>query len=1269
MNFLIPAYSYRLLLVAFFLTLFTLSSFAAQQTNPNVSAWERLLSNNVDDARKCFSENTKNPDPVIAGEAHRGLSETALFLGDYLEACRESILSFKADRDILKLTTRFGTLATFGRTSEGFQIKEGYEILQNLAGQPGPFCGEYQELLALRYLADGKISKAADIIHQMGSILNWKYIGPFENISNSGFSAEYPPEHEIDFTKTYTGKNYTSVTWHDLKTSPASGWIFMEDYTTEQNAVYYFYCTITSATIQQARLAFGASGTYAVFLNNTRVLADSVFHNTGNDTYIQNVTLHKGENTLLVKIGHEWGKYGSLLTPFSNFTLRFLDFQYQPLTGISVSANPAVIQAVNETKPADLQPQPLSDSIKAGLNECLLHNPGNIDAFLRLVRFYDYTDMTDENQSLVQNMLKKYPKSSLLHGLLYESLYRSKKYTEMKTEAHIAWTLCPGNYDTWSTELQTIAQSGDPQQILKFIEQSPFNCSGSFLGQVYSLIAYEKSEKKNEAVECLRTIEKRYPLYEEAQSILANTYLEQGNPAKAEKQWALYLDHDHANDKAYQALMTIAIKRGSLQKAIDIVEEGLRYKPNNALAYYSIANQFYLVKEYSKALQFIDSACAIMPADGDILNLRGTILQAKGDISLARNAFNNAIASTSDNFNAMENLRTLDKKPGLDSMAVLPDAGDVISKSASWSGRTNENGAILSYIKDILYYPSHSSKERTFLLVYLPTEHAVDLWKEYTIGLNGYYQTGTIARALTIKADGTQVTADRDNTQVVFKSLQPGDCILLEWTLNNYFSGEMSHQIWGSEYFRLSCPAFDQRLRFVTPVHDSIPFQVWGDSVVSSATSQNDYRITTFSRPPYLVSDSIQFTATDWPENPKVTYSTFTRWSQIVNWYNNMTEHMQNNTLELRALADSLLKGATTDMEKAGRIHRYITENIRYSYVPFRQSAWTPQKAGDVIATRMGDCKDMASLGRILLQKAGIPSDLVLVNTGEHQYIGHAFISPDFNHCIAACTIDGKRHFIDFTQKNGALFTLPPDDQAALGLVIHSGTTSPELLPYDNSDKNLSIRTIRATLDSNGTFKNTVFSTRTGLGAAGLRSFYRYLPVQKQKDELRKSFARDYPEISIDSLDITNLDTLSDTLGIMYAYTAKNTVTISGTTAIFPFNFPDKLMPGQFAVEEKRQIPADFSLSYLGASTQISHAELSIPAGWKPLNLPEPVKLACPFGTYAIEFKRNGNTITCDRHAVFSFNRLVQPGEYTLARDFLNGISKADAVQLVFFTK
>src|SRR5947208_708277 len=44
----------------------------------------------------------------------------------------------------------------------------------------------------------------------------WHCIGPFDNHDGLGFDTAYPPEREIDRSKTYAGKGNTKVRWEDF---------------------------------------------------------------------------------------------------------------------------------------------------------------------------------------------------------------------------------------------------------------------------------------------------------------------------------------------------------------------------------------------------------------------------------------------------------------------------------------------------------------------------------------------------------------------------------------------------------------------------------------------------------------------------------------------------------------------------------------------------------------------------------------------------------------------------------------------------------------------------------------------------------------------------------------------------------------------------------------------------------------------------------------------------------------------------------------------
>lgn len=59
-------------------------------------------------------------------------------------------------------------------------------------------------------------------------------------------------------------------------------------------------------------------------------------------------------------------------------------------------------------------------------------------------------------------------------------------------------------------------------------------------------------------------------------------------------------------------------------------------------------------------------------------------------------------------------------------------------------------------------------------------------------------------------------------------------------------------------------------------------------------------------------------------------------------------------------------------------------------------------KARDVLVNKIGDCKDVSTLGIAMLREVGITAHYVLVNSGDEERRGNIPPSIDFNHCIVA---------------------------------------------------------------------------------------------------------------------------------------------------------------------------------------------------------------------------------------------------------------------------
>lgn len=1244
--------------ILFFWLILTVNT--ALFSKENAEAWAFLIDNKPFEAEQIFKENIADPNGKKAGEAYRGLAAVNRFLGRSFQAMQMTFKSFLADRDTVLFDASWINSITFSRSWDGHTVRDGYEALEALTSVPSLMNGGHFSSLVERLVNDGKLKEARTLTGGMGIVRRFRMAGPFENVSGSGYKKEYPPEKEVDFDAVYEGKNGARIVWFPFYNSDPNGWVFTEYNYSSQNAALFYYTNVKSTVSGEFYLGFGASGTFKVFLNDNMVLADSVFRNTGTDVFIQKIRLFKGDNKLLIKIGHE--------SRFSNFLVRFMDGSGKAPSCVSYTDEAGSFRK-DSVPPENLLNSPLIERVENNLTKILSSNGYDIEAGLLLMDFYNTTEFTDEGQKLAKSFLQEYPASSIWHSLYSESLQRSRKITEAATQLKSAYKLCQYNSNAWDNELALLSSTASSRDVVDFIDNSPELFRNTPQALIAKFAHYMKNGNESEGLKVLERLEQEHSSNSLVIKLLATFYTNQGNIKKAEKLLRKLVKWQRSSEEGYSMLANLYMKMGQRKKAIKTYNESLKYAPNSTGYYYYLATLSFQLKDYKTAEENIEKALKIMPSSEQLLNLKGTILAAQNRTEEAVSVLENSIDYHYDNFSAWEQILKLKGKKELMYIAPPPDPDSLLGLVDTAKTPGGEKGVIVAFYKDVFMYPSRCSRERNFLMVHLPTRNAIDIWKEYSIPYNGYYQLLNISRAYSKSSDGRESPADVNQNMAVFKTLQPGDCIVLEWTLENYYSGDMARQVWGEFSFDLSYPVYRSRLRLVTPENDTIPYRQQGDSITADVRRDDGFRVTSFSRDRYKNPTGESFMLIDPPSSRRVYYSTVESWGDIVEWYLNLTENKLEQTTELKAIADSLFTYVTTPQDRVVKIHEYITNNVRYSFVPFRQSAWTPQPAREVLATKIGDCKDMASLGKSLFDYAGIKSNLVLVNTRDVNGIYPAYIGPNFNHCILSYILDDNRYFCDFTDNSISVDRLPKMDQGALALIVNEGNNELTHLPLDSSEDRSTKRKIRSILDDKGVLSRSVSTVKTGVFAGQMRSSYRFLSEEERERYLQKILVEDYPDLKIDSLAFVYLDTLSDTIIYEYGYTVKNAVNFSGNTAIFALQLPDLITGDRFPSEEPRNYDIDMAQTWFDIGTFYIEGELKIPKGWRLINTPKPSVYSAKYGKYEMKINQKKDAIRYSRKAVFDFREPISAVESGELRIFLSKIAKADNVQLMFYTE
>lgn len=142
-----------------------------------------------------------------------------------------------------------------------------------------------------------------DLPRHFGFLMHWKVIGPFDNTGREGFNTVYPPEKEINFSKSYKGKS-GSVNWSDHHTADIYGMVDInEPYGHLKEVVAYAHHTYNSPDSRSAEIRLGCKNAWKIWHNGELVFERDEYHRGMRiDQYTLPIDLKKGDNTFLIKL-------------------------------------------------------------------------------------------------------------------------------------------------------------------------------------------------------------------------------------------------------------------------------------------------------------------------------------------------------------------------------------------------------------------------------------------------------------------------------------------------------------------------------------------------------------------------------------------------------------------------------------------------------------------------------------------------------------------------------------------------------------------------------------------------------------------------------------------------------------------------------------------------------------------------------------------------------------------------------------------------------
>ena len=389
---------------------------------------------------------------------------------------------------------------------------------------------------------------------------------------------------------------------------------------------------------------------------------------------------------------------------------------------------------------------------------------------------------------------------------------------------------------------------------------------------------------------------------------------------------------------------------------------------------------------------------------------------------------------------------------------------------------------------------------------------------------------------------------------------------------------------------------------------------------------------------------------------PDVQLTTFQNWDEVGQWYAELQRDRVVPDEKIKVKAEEIIKGRTTEKDKAQALYEYVAQNFRYVSLSLGQGRYQPHAATDVMVNQYGDCKDKHTLLASMLAATGLRAYPVLMNSARK--IDVDMPSPgQFDHVISAIPLGNETLWADTTAEVAPVGLLSPRLRNKKALMIPTSgparlETTPAEPPFLSSEQ----VTVEGTVDDLGKITARARLVLKGDAEMFMRYMFRRTPkgnwkslgfylgmaggVQGEITDIKASDPADLGkpfEIEFNVSRNDFLDWSSKKLKLELPFP--------------PFSFPQ--FGGRKATSKK---PLE-----LGPPIDISYSlKLTLPSKYQA-RLPLALKVSRDYGEYAATYKLDGQTLTGQRS--LSLRQREIPAERLHDYQAFAAAARSDAAQ------
>jgi len=604
----------------------------------------------------------------------------------------------------------------------------------------------------------------------------------------------------------------------------------------------------------------------------------------------------------------------------------------------------------------------------------------------------------------------------------------------------------------------------------------------------------------------------------------------------------------------------------------------------------------------------------------------------------------------------------------------------------------SQEGFVIEQVRTLFRFESDGTgRKETIARVRVQSEAGVEQWGQVVIGYSSANERVEIPYVRVLKKDGTVVTAPADAVQdlsapvareapvytdyrqkhITVPGLRPGE--VLEYDVATVIHTPLApNQFWTEYDFDKNNITLDEQLEVNIPKDRTIKLKN-KPGFEPKVTEENGRRIYRWTSSHLEREDDDKDKDKDKdkkkrkkkkPEDevPAVQLTTFATWEEVGKWYAGLDHDRRQPTADIRAKAEELTKGASTDLDKVEALYDYVAKNFRYVSLSLGLGRYQPHAASDVLHNQYGDCKDKHTLLAALLEAEGMHASSVLINSSRK--LDPDIPSPSqFDHVITLLPMGKEEVWMDTTTEVAPFRLLSFNIRKKQGLVIPvGGPAHLEETPADTPMANTQVQTIEGTINELGKLNAKVSYVVRGDTELLMRIIFRRVPSAQWERLVENINAMG----GLDG-DITNLkvgDPAATREAFQFSYEVSKANFLDWSKKKSDIDLP--LSQFSLADVDEDDTAADSEPIKFGPPGEFTYRiKLTLPAKYTA-HAPLPFSMKRDYGQYAASYKLDGSVFTAERTMIMRERELpaARAGDYlSFRRAVLSDLGQHLAVE------